>query len=99
MYHPEHPGLTKAKRRKICGLMDVRKLTIDASMHVALNERLPLRVVGQVLFFEQVRAAAGVHAPNNNPRYASHSTTNTDEEWEKAAVEDDRRSLKKQMSQ
>ncbi|KAJ0089945.1 hypothetical protein Patl1_12589 [Pistacia atlantica] len=97
-YMKEHPGLTKAERKKICGLMDVRKLTIDASMHAAQNERLPLRVVVQVLFFEQVRAAAGVHAPNNNPRDASHSTTNTDEEWEKAAVEDDRRSLKKQMS-
>ncbi|KAJ0041047.1 hypothetical protein Pint_26957 [Pistacia integerrima] len=60
--------------------MDVKKLTIDASMHVPLNERLPLRVMVQVLFFEQVRAAAGVHAPNNNPRYASHSTTNTDED-------------------
>ncbi|KAJ0094483.1 hypothetical protein Patl1_16001 [Pistacia atlantica] len=78
--------------------MDVRKLTVDASMHAALNEQLPLRVVVQVLHFEQVRAAAGVHAPNNNPRDASHSTTNTDEEWEKAAVEADCRSLKKQMS-
>ncbi|KAJ0016836.1 hypothetical protein Pint_10992 [Pistacia integerrima] len=78
--------------------MDVKKLTIDASMHVALNKRLPLRVVVLVLFFEKVTAAARVHAPNNNPRDALHTTTNTDEEWEKAAVEDDRRSLKKQMS-
>ncbi|KAJ0093489.1 hypothetical protein Patl1_24890 [Pistacia atlantica] len=53
-------------------------------MHAALNERLPLRVVVQVLYFEQVRVATGVHAPNNNPCDASHSTTNTDEEWEKA---------------
>lgn len=93
-----HLSLTKAERKKICGLMDVKKLTMDASMHAAQNERLPLRVVVQVLFFEQVRAAAGVQAlNNNNARDASNSTTNTDEEWEKAAG-DDSKSLKKQMS-
>ena len=88
----------KAERKKMCGLMDVKKLTMHASMHAAQNERLPLRVVVQVLFFEQVRAAAGVQSLNNNPRYTSHSTTNTDEEWVKTAAEDSN-SLKKQMSQ
>ena len=88
----------KAERKKMCGLMDVKKLTMHASMHAAQNERLPLRVVVQVLFFEQVRAAAGVQSLNNNPRYTSHSTTNTDEEWVKTAAEDCN-SLKKQMSQ
>lgn len=95
----EHPDLTKAERKKICGLMDVRKLTMDASVHAAQNDRLPLRVVVQVLFFEQVRAASEVHALRNNPQNASHPTTNTDEEWEKTAAKDDRKSLKKQISQ
>ncbi|KAK6274190.1 PREDICTED: BTB/POZ domain-containing protein NPY1 [Theobroma cacao] len=98
MYLKEHPSLTKAERKKLCGLMDVKKFTMDASMHAAQNERLPLRVVVQVLFFEQVRAAAGVQSLANNPRDISHSTTNTDEEWEKTAAEDCN-SLKKQMSQ
>lgn len=98
-YLKEHPDLTKAERKKICGLMDVRKLTMDASVHAAQNDRLPLRVVVQVLFFEQVRAASEVHALRNNPQNASHSTTNTDEEWEKTAAKDDRKSLKKQISQ
>ncbi|XP_039044284.1 BTB/POZ domain-containing protein NPY1-like [Hibiscus syriacus] len=91
MYLKEHPSLTKAERKNLCGLMDVKKLTMDASMHAAQNERLPLRVVVQVLFFEQVRAL------NNNPCGASHSTTNTDEESEKTAAEDCN-SLDKQMS-
>ncbi|KAL5782991.1 hypothetical protein ACOSP7_008020 [Xanthoceras sorbifolium] len=101
LYLKEHPSLSKAERKKVCGLMDVRKLTMDASMHAAQNERLPLRVVVQVLFFEQVRAAAGVQALGNNPRDASHSTTNTDEEWDKTTTTaaEDRKSLKKQMSQ
>ncbi|KAI5016084.1 hypothetical protein ZWY2020_005935 [Hordeum vulgare] len=39
-------------------LMDVKKLSKEASIHAAQNDRLPLRVVVQVLFFEQMRAAA-----------------------------------------
>lgn len=93
----EHPSLTKAERKKMCGLLDVKKLTMDASMHAAQNERLPLRVVVQVLFFEQVRASARVRSLNNS-RDASRSTTNTDEECEKT-VPRNCRTLKKQMSQ
>ena len=35
--------------------MDCQKLSLDAGMHAAQNERLPLRVVVQVLFSEQVK--------------------------------------------
>ncbi|KAL5224910.1 hypothetical protein ABZP36_011549 [Zizania latifolia] len=58
MYLKEHPGLTKGEKKRLCGLMDCKKLSPDASMHAVQNERLPLRVVVQVLSFEQVRAAA-----------------------------------------
>ena len=75
--------------------MDVKKLTMDASMHAAQNERLPLRVVVQVLFFEQVRAAAGVQALNNG---TSRSTTNIEQDCEKTMA-DDCKYLKKQLSQ
>ena len=42
IYLKEHPSLTKTERKKICALMDVKKLSVDASMHAAQNERLPL---------------------------------------------------------
>jgi hypothetical protein len=44
----EHPLLTKTERKKICRLMDCKKLSMDACMHAAQNDRLPLRVVVQV---------------------------------------------------
>ncbi|EEC83340.1 hypothetical protein OsI_28734 [Oryza sativa Indica Group] len=44
---------------KISSLMDVKKLSKEACIHAAQNDRLPLRVVLQVLFFEQLRVAAG----------------------------------------
>ncbi|CAN6287539.1 unnamed protein product [Urochloa humidicola] len=58
MYLKEHPSLSKSEKKKLCGLMDCRQLSQDACMHAVQNERLPLRVVVQVLFFEQVRASA-----------------------------------------
>ncbi|KAF7094149.1 hypothetical protein CFC21_096481 [Triticum aestivum] len=54
-----HPNLSKVEKRRISSLMDVKKLSKEASIHAAQNDRLPLRVVVQVLFFEQMRAAAG----------------------------------------
>ncbi|KAK9098212.1 hypothetical protein Syun_025257 [Stephania yunnanensis] len=87
-YLREHPGLTKFEKRKICGLMDVKKLTSAACMNAAQNERLPLRVVVQVLFFEQVRAAAtGLNAPQNLSCDSSQSTPNT-QDFEKAMPQD-----------
>ncbi|GKU87375.1 hypothetical protein SLEP1_g1780 [Rubroshorea leprosula] len=101
LYLKEHPTLEKGERKKICGLMDVKKLSMDVSMHAAQNERLSLRIVVQVLYFEQVRAAAGVQALNNNPSDVSRSTiANTDEEWDKTTdANEDCYSLKKNMSQ
>uniref|UniRef100_A0A7N0V570 Uncharacterized protein n=1 Tax=Kalanchoe fedtschenkoi TaxID=63787 RepID=A0A7N0V570_KALFE len=62
VYLKAHPWLPEVEREKICGIMDCQKLTLDACTHAAQNERLPLRAVVQVLFFEQVqlrRAIAG----------------------------------------
>lgn len=101
IYLKEHPGLTKSERKKICRLMDCKKLSMDACMHAAQNERLPLRVVVQVLFFEHVRTAmsgglllndlpSNVKAllpQENGSQESSQSATNPEDEWE--AVHDD----------
>ncbi|CAM0913129.1 unnamed protein product [Alopecurus aequalis] len=58
-----HPDLSKTDKRKICSLMDVKKLSKEASIHAAQNDRLPLRVVVQVLFFEQLRTPGSTSNP------------------------------------
>ncbi|KAI3412327.1 NPH3 domain-containing protein [Psidium guajava] len=55
VYLKAHPWISEAEREKICGLIDCQKLTLEACTHAAQNERLPLRVVVQVLFFEQLQ--------------------------------------------
>ncbi|CAN6485053.1 unnamed protein product [Victoria cruziana] len=54
-YLKAHPMLTEHERKRLCRVMDCQKLSIDACMHAAQNERLPLRVVVQVLFSEQIK--------------------------------------------
>ncbi|KAG8384495.1 hypothetical protein BUALT_Bualt04G0123600 [Buddleja alternifolia] len=55
VYLKAHPWISEADREKICGILDCQKLTLEACTHAAQNERLPLRAVVQVLFFEQLQ--------------------------------------------
>ncbi|KAK7386493.1 hypothetical protein VNO78_26763 [Psophocarpus tetragonolobus] len=55
VYLKAHPWVSEEEREKICGLLDCQKLTLEACTHAAQNERLPLRAVVQVLFFEQLQ--------------------------------------------
>ncbi|KAJ4843703.1 hypothetical protein Tsubulata_024542 [Turnera subulata] len=55
VYLKAHPWISEAEREKICGVMECQKLTLEACTHAAQNERLPLRAVVQVLFFEQLQ--------------------------------------------
>ncbi|KAL3835611.1 hypothetical protein ACJIZ3_010347 [Penstemon smallii] len=57
IYLKGHPELNKSERKRLCRILDCKKLSVEACMHAAQNEMLPLRVVVQVLFFEQARAA------------------------------------------
>ncbi|KAE8716165.1 BTB/POZ domain-containing protein [Hibiscus syriacus] len=58
IYLKAHPDLNKSERKKLCRILDCKKLSVEVCMHAAQNEKLPLRVVVQVLFFKQARAAA-----------------------------------------
>ncbi|KAK3020140.1 hypothetical protein RJ639_004608 [Escallonia herrerae] len=57
IYLKGHLDLNKSERKRICRVLDCKKLSMEACVHAAQNELLPLRVVVQVLFFEQARAA------------------------------------------
>ncbi|KAL2495515.1 BTB/POZ domain-containing protein [Forsythia ovata] len=53
IYLKEHPDLTKADRKQLCHVLDCQKLSPEVCAHAVKNERLPLRTVVQVLYFEQ----------------------------------------------
>ncbi|KAG8066411.1 hypothetical protein GUJ93_ZPchr0004g38643 [Zizania palustris] len=76
IYLKAHPCLTVSEREQLCRLMNCQKLSLEACTHAAQNERLPLRVVVQVLFFEQLRlrtTVAGWFFVSDNVDQASPS--------------------------
>ncbi|CAL5210637.1 unnamed protein product [Lathyrus oleraceus] len=54
-YLKAHPSVSKQERKGLCRLIDCRKLTQEASLHAAQNERFPVRAVIQVLLSEQTK--------------------------------------------
>lgn len=90
--------------------MNCKKLSADACAHAVQNERLPLRVVVQVLFFEQARAAAssGYSTPDlptaiknlNNISHGSSriATTSTEEDWDAVTTAEELLGLKGEVA-
>ncbi|XP_039024097.1 BTB/POZ domain-containing protein At1g30440-like isoform X2 [Hibiscus syriacus] len=60
IYLKSHPWLSEPEREQLCRLMDCQKLSLEACTHAAQNERLPLRVVVQILFFEQLQLRTSI---------------------------------------
>ncbi|KAK5838014.1 BTB/POZ domain-containing protein NPY2-like [Gossypium arboreum] len=112
MYLKEHPWMSKSERKRICKLMDCKKLSADACMHAVQNERLPLRVVIQVLFFKQLRGAAatssGTSTPDlpkslKNANGGSHGSsrsapTNPEEDWDSVSATEELKALKTELA-
>ncbi|CAL1399856.1 unnamed protein product [Linum trigynum] len=59
-YLKTHPSLSEHDRKRVSKLMTCEKLSMDACMHAAQNERLPLRTAIQVLFSEQIKLRAAM---------------------------------------
>lgn len=60
IYLKAHPHLPESDKEELCRVMDCQKLSLEACTHAAQNERLPLRVILQVLFFEQLQLRSSI---------------------------------------
>ncbi|XP_051128739.1 BTB/POZ domain-containing protein At1g30440-like [Andrographis paniculata] len=60
IYLQAHPWFAESDREQLCRLMDCQKLSLEACTHAAQNERLPLRIIIQVLFFEQLQLRTSI---------------------------------------
>ncbi|KAJ4898018.1 Phototropic-responsive NPH3 family protein [Raphanus sativus] len=54
-YLKAHPQVLKQERKALCRLIDSRKLSPEAALHAAQNDRLPVRSIIRVLFTEQTK--------------------------------------------
>ncbi|WJX55282.1 BTB/POZ domain-containing protein sr1ip1 [Trifolium repens] len=55
IYLKAHPNLSDMERKKVCSVMDCQRLSREACAHAAQNDRLPVQMVVQVLYYEQQR--------------------------------------------
>lgn len=66
----EHPELSKADKKRLCRMIDCRKLSPDVRAQAISNDRMPLRTIVQLLFVEQERAMGGGGASGSNSAVA-----------------------------
>ncbi|KAI3748207.1 hypothetical protein L6452_11141 [Arctium lappa] len=62
MYFEAHPWLPEKEKERLCNIIDYQKLSVDACAHASQNKRLPLRIVLQVLFVEQMHIKTALSA-------------------------------------
>ncbi|KAK8470907.1 hypothetical protein PHAVU_003G088400 [Phaseolus vulgaris] len=53
IYLKMHPEMSKADKKRLCGILDCQRLSPEVRGHAVKNELLPLRTVVQLLYFEQ----------------------------------------------
>lgn len=81
IYFKAHQWLSENEKDGLCSIINCQKLSIDACAHASQNDRLPLRFVLQVLFFEQLQlrsALAGfLHVSDNDSTAAVAAVAST----------------------
>ncbi|XP_059667259.1 BTB/POZ domain-containing protein At5g47800 isoform X2 [Cornus florida] len=96
IYLKEHPELPKADKKRLCRILDCQKLSQEVCAHVVRNERLPLRTVVQVLFYEQERGgrATSHKLPHQELLSSRQRTPTAAEDLSKLRLDQDEQSSK-----
>ncbi|MFS7901744.1 putative BTB/POZ domain, NPH3 domain, NPH3/RPT2-like family protein [Helianthus anomalus] len=66
-----HPNLKDSERYRLCKTIDCQKLSQEACSHAAQNERLPVQMAVQVLYFEQIRLRNAMNGGHNHLFFGS----------------------------
>ncbi|XP_004495988.1 BTB/POZ domain-containing protein At1g03010 isoform X2 [Cicer arietinum] len=61
-----HPNIKDSERYRLCKTIDCQKLSQEACSHAAQNERLPVQMAVQVLYFEQIRLRNAMNGGHNH---------------------------------
>lgn len=61
-----HPNIKDSERYRLCKTIDCQKLSQEACSHAAQNERLPVQMAVQVLYFEQIRLRNAMNGGGHN---------------------------------
>ncbi|KAL9685888.1 hypothetical protein QQ045_023342 [Rhodiola kirilowii] len=61
-----HSNMKDSERYRLCKTIDCQKMTQEACSHAAQNERLPVQMAVQVLYFEQIRLRNAMNGGGHN---------------------------------
>ncbi|KAF8100296.1 hypothetical protein N665_0227s0028 [Sinapis alba] len=75
-YLKAHPKVLKQERKELCRLIDSRKLSPEAALHAAQNDRLPVRAIIRVLFTEQTKLSRHIDWSDSSVSSSTRSPTN-----------------------
>ncbi|XP_010503149.1 PREDICTED: root phototropism protein 3-like [Camelina sativa] len=75
-YLKAHPQVLKQERKELCRLIDSRKLSPEAALHAAQNDRLPVRAIIRVLFTEQTKLSRHIDWNGSSISSTTRSPTN-----------------------
>lgn len=64
-----HPNMKDSERYRLCKTIDCQKLSQEACSHAAQNERLPVQMAVQVLYFEQIRLRNAMNGVGNHSQF------------------------------
>ncbi|XP_047945581.1 BTB/POZ domain-containing protein At5g47800-like isoform X1 [Salvia hispanica] len=78
IYLKEHPDVSKADKKHLCSFLDCQKLSPEVRSHAVKNERLPLRTVVQVLFFEQEKSNSTTDKKHTSSKQLENSVVRDD---------------------
>jgi hypothetical protein len=71
-----HPNLSDMERKKVCSVMDCQRLSREACAHAAQNDRLPVQMVVQVLYYEQQRLRDAMNGTESVESPSNHAKLN-----------------------
>ncbi|XXG56925.1 hypothetical protein AAC387_Pa03g4224 [Persea americana] len=104
IYLKAHSSLSDMERKKVCSLMDCQKLSREACAHAAQNDRLPVQIVVQVLYYEQQRLRdtmdetfTGRESPDLPQKMTSNSTDHQTGPKELASLRKENEDLKLEL--
>lgn len=85
IYLEEHPDLSKMDKKNLCRILDCQNLSPEVRSHAVKNERLPLRTVVQLLFFEQEKG----NTTSNIKHRSSYQTSVVRDDMNKSKLSTD----------
>ncbi|KAM5577248.1 BTB/POZ domain-containing protein DOT3 [Rosa sericea] len=91
-YLKTHPSLPEHDRRRLCRIMNCEKLSLDACMHAAQNDRLPMKTIVQVLFSEQVKMRTAMQEKESAP-----TGNNSEQEGNRSSTDAEIKNLKAEL--